>query len=281
MQLRTVLVIAAWVAFIISLSQLAVLQPQKPAISASRSANQTPTPPSGAEPTTVQQPDTSEENRDEEREDRNVKAQETIAALTGALFALAFVQFLITAGGLIYTARAADAAKSSAETARQFLLRENRPRIRIRGVGISGSLNSGRQIARVQLANIGGSRAVNIEFNVGWFVWRTLPSENPAAAPMVSGILTDHDGTADTPITRASIQEGGWRFIETVKADHRNIPNIQPHYLWQDGGDDYITGRVRYEDESGLPRVTAFCRRLNKDTGRFEPVDDPDYEYEE
>ena len=45
--------------------------------------------------------------------------------------------------------------------------------------------------------------------------------------------------------------------------------------------DAYVIGFLKYRDAIGLVRQTAFCRKFNRATERFDPVDDPDYEYED
>lgn len=45
--------------------------------------------------------------------------------------------------------------------------------------------------------------------------------------------------------------------------------------------DVYLIGFIAYTDITGKNRFrTGFARRRNKITGRFEPIDDPDYEYQ-
>jgi hypothetical protein len=41
----------------------------------------------------------------------------------------------------------------------------------------------------------------------------------------------------------------------------------------------YVLGRIRYVDDLGISRETAFCRRYAPADDRFVPVIDPDYEY--
>jgi hypothetical protein len=40
----------------------------------------------------------------------------------------------------------------------------------------------------------------------------------------------------------------------------------------------WIIGQVVYRDEVGTVRVTRFCRRYNKTSGRFSPEQDQEYE---
>ncbi len=96
-----------------SLSQ-AQQQPTQPR---SREAGERASQPSIEVGVSTPKPDPGKEKREEAREGRNVVAQETVAKFTGALFVLALVQFLVTAGGLYYAAVAANAAKKSADAA--------------------------------------------------------------------------------------------------------------------------------------------------------------------
>lgn len=46
----------------------------------------------------------------------------------------------------------------------------------------------------------------------------------------------------------------------------------------------FVMGWIEYRDDSGVVRRTAFCREFKPgplDDGRFCPVSDPDYEYED
>jgi hypothetical protein len=42
----------------------------------------------------------------------------------------------------------------------------------------------------------------------------------------------------------------------------------------------YVMGQIRYKDEGGVERFMGFCRERGAD-GRFRPIDDADYEYED
>ena len=119
--------------------------------------------------------------------------------------------------------------------------------------------------ARIQIANIGASSASHIEANARWFMWRDLPSESPI--PRLNIIAL--------PLS------------DEIKAGYWQTMNVLEHFIdvddpdWDTSGDRYVAGYVRYSDASGRPRITAFCRRLNTTTRRFERVDDPAYEYED
>ena len=45
--------------------------------------------------------------------------------------------------------------------------------------------------------------------------------------------------------------------------------------------DAYCIGYLRYKDRLGVERQLRFCRKFNRTTQRFVPVDDSDYEYED
>lgn len=70
-------------------------------------------------------------------------------------------------------------------------------------------------------------------------------------------------GKAEMPGQTAATSET--RFLRRYEIEHWNV---------------YVMGEIRYRDEGGAERFMGFCRKREAD-GRFRPVDDPDYEWED
>lgn len=58
------------------------------------------------------------------------------------------------------------------------------------------------------------------------------------------------------------------------------VRNIPPP-LKDNSINAYLIGVMKYRDGNDVVRETAICRKFNNSTVRFEPVDDPDYSYED
>jgi hypothetical protein len=126
---------------------------------------------SGAQPPiniTVVAPKPSPEDtkRDEDRQDRNVTAQEDIRDFTRMLTILAFVQALITLGALGAAIRAANAAKTSANIARDALHLTERADVVVDSTGTStaGALRFDTTVT-VFFKNTGRTRANDVIFD--------------------------------------------------------------------------------------------------------------------
>ena len=111
---------------------------------------------------TVVVPEKSPEELDAEREqrEREIAIQESISTFTGLIVIVGFLQVAVLVGGLIWTKRAADAAKKSADAARDSILMANRPRLVVRPISVDGIDQQDGRIA-TKLTN-GKARVTNV-----------------------------------------------------------------------------------------------------------------------
>jgi hypothetical protein len=124
------------------------------------------------------------------------------------------------------------------------------------------------------VVNVGGSNATIIETRHRIFFSK---SGLPAAAPydedfrqnmlLPNQVLASGESCA-TPIT------------DTIVMQPNPPGETKLRTFEREGWVIYVMGQIRYKDDGGAERFMGFCRVRQKD-GRFRPVNDPDYEYED
>jgi len=160
------------------------------------------------------------------------------------------------------TKLSADAATSSATTAKASLLNYARPRMVARRLTLYPPKPGQKVLVRVELANKGASVARIAEYWCEVIVGPTMPAWYPGnepyreAPPLVAGQVTVLDATTDQPITEKE-------FFKLQSGDLSV----------------FLVGQINYADEVGTVRQTGFARGYDPKSGRFVPVGDPDYEF--
>lgn len=197
-----------------------------------------------------------------------------VAVATGVL---AFSTFQL---GRI-TSRSVDEAARNTKIAQRTLILAQRPRIKIRDIEPDFTVNkewyfhTGNHVTGdVWIGNAGGSTATVTVWGIHVF-WsrRGLPPAWPTTPP------SPYPGSDNLPILNAGVHT-------TLKFQSADIMGEEGHDISM-GREDwrlFLLGRVTYNDDLGIARTTAFCRRFQKPegiTGRFVRVDDPDLEYED
>lgn len=165
----------------------------------------------------------------------------------------------------------ARAARDGVKLGSDEFLASHRPKIIVRNIFFSTSVTEGQSPKKnhFYIANVGDSVAnvvwagiwvfhsVNIKFD-------ELPMERPYESKdgNISIVAKLHPGEGlRLPIGDADLS------LNIVDGMFADIP--------------YVMGWVAYLDDRGINRRTYFCRRWNEATGRYRPIDDPDYEYAE
>ncbi len=238
------------------------------------SSNQSNAPNDEDQPTTLER--TTQENSEPEPINQSLDLPWWIGVLGPALtFLLVVVTFL-----LVVTAR------------RQYKLDEviyyamHRPRLRVRNVVVPSFEKLNRETPMLEVeeafqrglagsyfhvANLGNTPGTLILCDVRIHFAENLRMERPHG-----------DGTGKQIMEEIEIAGGESRRIE--------IPNpgpLDPEQIVRFIGLDdnstnaYLIGVMKYRDGNDVVRETAICRKFNKSTGRFEPVDDSDYSYED
>ena len=202
---------------------------------------------------TTPQPSTEDAKREEDRRNREVAADEDIRDFTRALTMLTIVQAFITFVALMFTIRAANAAKRSADIATEALHITERADVvidRINAESIGGELLHDTTV-EVCFKNRGRTRATNVTFEgtLGIPGGTMLPKE---VAP---------------PVVVASGDEVPFRFKRQLST---YIPasalagiNAGKHIL-------RITGRLHYDDVFKQPHTIDFEGVWNRERTVFE-----------
>jgi hypothetical protein len=160
------------------------------------------------------------------------------------------------------TKLSADAATSAATTARAALVNAARPRVVARRLTLYPPKPGQKVLVRVELANKGASVARIAEYWCEVVVGQAMPAWYPVnpphreASPLIAGQFTVHDATTDQPITEKE-------FFKLQSGDLSV----------------FLMGQINYADDVGTVRQTGFARGYDHKSGRFIPIDDPDYEF--
>jgi hypothetical protein len=198
---------------------------------------------------------------------------EPITTLTLALVLVAigqaalFVwQLSLIQAGAKDAASAANAALKSADTAEKALVATFRPKLVVKRISLEEP-RPGRPL-KIEwiVANIGGTPGTITESNAtvklsGPKILEPIPEYSDEKTSM--GSLTVEPGTG----------------VPLAQFDSESLRE------WQDDAHAagqafvYFIGYIQYADGIGVRRYMAFCRRYNRQTRRFEVVDDPNYEY--
>ena len=227
---------------------------------------------------TVTAPEPSPERaaRDEQRQERNVAAQEDVRDFTRALTVLAFVQAGITFVALLLSYRAtkaatvsADASERSATAATKALLLTHRPKLVVRNVvipipGVNANLTL--EGGTLWVSNVGDTTANVLKVHAQWVIANDLPMENPANAAEVP----------DGPIQRLDPGEVLKVTLPTLKVKDLNEYRA---FKYGNVASAWIVGWIKYRDDANNFRRTAFCRRFHKEAERYVVQENPDYEY--
>ena len=196
---------------------------------------------------TVTAPQKSAKELDAERQqrERETAIQEAISKFNGWLVVVGFMQVVAMAFGLLYTVRAANAAKKSADTAEQTLHLTQRAFVDIRNWGLIATIGSKPRLT-CQIVNTGHTVAKNVRME-GDVQIRTVPLPD---IPVWPGYKDSGPGQV--------IGQNGIR-TSTVDGDDiltqeamTQLNNGTPHRL-------YAWGRVRYEDVFNKTQYTSFA----------------------
>jgi hypothetical protein len=126
------------------------------------------------------------------------------------------------------------------------------------------------------VANIGGTPATIVEAFAQIF-------QSPPGLPM----RCPYEGmSGNLPVPSGTLAAG-----KSIGFDFMNDEALNDHAAKTIGSQVigrqrlFVMGWIEYRDNIGVTRRTAFCREFRHqgpwDYGRFYPVSDPDYEYEE
>jgi hypothetical protein len=168
---------------------------------------------------------------------------------------------------------AAEAAKESSETARKEFFSAHRPRLVVRQ--ISHIEDKGAYGIQYFIHNIGDSPAKVV--TVSEKVWLPTRTENLRATPPYG---------PSEPVG-VTLKSGHW-----MGRLHVPPMDMQEQFAFVLGSDmalDNIEkvdgilflGFIEYEDQAGTTRNTAFLRQFDFKTERFNPIQHPDYEYQD
>lgn len=205
---------------------------------------------------------------------------ESMSAAISALAALAMAVYTavlatITKASADAAMKSAVTAQESAEISRRTFLSVHRPRVVVRRVALDGS--SGQ--VSYALANTGDSWATVI--GVSARVWRPTSSENlPAIPPYAPRELISLRLQGGESATLTCAIEDGIMAEYQLASGFWQVGHRRPNFDGRPEPVMLFIGHVDYVDELGRSRQTGFLRSLTE-TGRFYPVAEPDYEYQD
>ena len=221
-------------------------------------------------------PEKSAQQLDEERKDREreIAIEERIGRFTGYLVGVGLLQFLAIAMGFIWTRRAANAATTSANAARESIVMTHRPKIIVREIDIPETIPLFKLQDTSAITTLTGSFRITNKGN-------TAATVGLMEATIYVGRLPPppHNPCFGKTLSNA--------FPRLPPGTTTRI-DFEPHPVTSgDFGDIragkvaiYALGKIIYTDELGNARRTGFARRFDMNNGRFTITkDDPDYEY--
>ena len=166
------------------------------------------------------------------------------------------------------TQEAASAATAQTAVAVKEFISTHRPRLIIRNITIEPSTGPNQPLKiNGTFANVGETPATITESNLSILIGINIFN---ARTPF---------GHARNNLNGVHFEPGGaftfWVDEPSINLDN---PMIMQNIALR-ASVLYFFGFVMYRDDSGILRRTAFCRRYNPTTERFDQTNDPDYEY--
>jgi hypothetical protein len=178
-----------------------------------------------------------------------------------------------------------DIQRKQHAVARLQFFATHRPRLRVRHVSIYDPgettrlptffFSHGSEIkGGLVVVNIGGSNATIIETRHRIFFSKTgLPASAPYDEDfrpymLLPDLIMASGESCTTPITDTIVMEPDPEGVTRLRTFER------------EGWQIFVMGQIRYKDDGGAERFMGFCR-VRGSNGRFRPVDDIDYEYED
>lgn len=171
---------------------------------------------------------------------------------------------------LAISKQAAEATQASVALAREEFHVTHRPKIRVRRVILEEELKTANISIRYDIVNI-GNRPARILGGIATAVFWNNPAETPLP-PLPNPLDNQKYNVMEADI------EPGAKHSRIVEVDGDTLTNFQ-FARWSASSNLYFLGFIKYQDDLGNIRETAFCRR-HKLAG-FSSVDHPDYEYED
>jgi hypothetical protein len=159
---------------------------------------------------------------------------------------------------------AADAAKNSANAARDTFLSTHRPEVKIRAVVMSIPKFDTQVNEFIIATNIGATDATIVKLFTQWIVALRLPMENPMHSAL------------DKTTKPMPLPAGGFIRLDLsqVGLSDDDVYNIANGFK-----NLFLFGYLKYTDGRGILRRTYFCRRYDRELRRFVQEENPDYNY--
>jgi hypothetical protein len=151
----------------------------------------------------------------------------------------------------------------------QFFAVTFRPKLAVRKVSIDRY--EPRKVVRYTIVNVGETPAYIVK---GKVAMKNIEGHLPPSPTW---------GVNATPIEPFTLEAGKrarqeWQFDDEI-ATKFGFLDLARAGGSQEAGFLYFLGYVHYKGDARPIRHTVFCRRYNAFTGRFDTIDDPEYEY--
>ncbi|HEY2069648.1 MAG TPA: hypothetical protein VGG48_08865 [Rhizomicrobium sp.] len=156
-------------------------------------------------------------------------------------------------------------AQASIDLGRAEFIASHRPRLKVRSVHLGYATNATGSPIKFTIINTGDSDALVV------------------VSRICSIFMSDALRLLPPPYeNRGDIGE---RTIEPGRFWDVQVPGVAVDYpsenVRKHGMELHLLGHIIYKDNRGRYFSTGFCRRWHVDSMRFQPIDDPEYEYEE
>lgn len=175
---------------------------------------------------------------------------------------------------------AAEAAKKSADLAREEFISSHRPRLIVRRVQARFTPAINEHGINLVIANIGDSISTNITGNINIKVISTSHQAEfeKESMPQYGNVEIDIGALINRPPRNSPDLSAGQRTFVFFGSDEINADSMTRI----DRGENllYFYGYITYSDVNGISRDCGFFRTYNPNSGKFHAKeDDPDYEW--
>ncbi len=165
---------------------------------------------------------------------------------------------------------------------RQQTILAHRPHIKVVQVVLVGELQRDQPIrAAASLINIGSTDATLIGSNFTVAIapglnppWRSIESDREVSDPYIPPFNYFES------VLKSPLVEAGMQTLPVSQQRHLFLQHPEAQGLVSGASNVWAIGFVFYRDQVGSHHKTGFCRRLDRSTGRFFVINDPDLEYE-
>ena len=174
--------------------------------------------------------------------------------------------------GLTETTTAANAAKDSADTAKNTFVSSHRPRLAMRFISAVGIEQINPVSGTFYLFNTGGTNARLTR------AYSELVSFPPEQLRLPASLF---NGKVPQVLTDVELLPGGYTILSFPTTGPTQVPETYRDFDVQRHGHLYLIGWIEYSDAAQRLHRMGFARQYSRIDRRFDQVPDEDYEYDD